>query len=619
MAAARTSAALEIRKLRKKLRQIENLERIDRELTDDEYYKIDKKDKTRENLLRLLATQNEEESEGSITASTKSEISGQGQNTSSIATDDFSASYSEADLGNVEVTVIEHEDLNDFEQIDVEELEVEEQEDDVILKGSHTVRAESADTSLRSTEITNSPEPVPSSADSQTKAKSVSSTSDSPQKAKSSGSPTKKKAKKNEQSGKDCAKLKAVIHRWRQCRFGVVEMEGHSDLITDVCADGKLLVSASRDTTLKLWDLDTLTEVHSYGGHTGTVTSVVILNRDDSLKVCESVDVDVGERIVISGSLDCSYKVWCTGLDVIIPPSTVIRGGQALRSVYTYNPVTRVGFHSAAGAIVTGSDGGKVELWDAKSGENLESTRQFDSAITGLKVHGGLVYCCSEEGLVKMFDVKDGHLSCLFASENVKPAPGCNLTERPIRGMAVAMDTVYYGDEGTNIKVLNWKKGEVSKLMNHSEEFGMTDSLCYHGDTLLASSYNLDTGKGSINVRYLPEGNYMSTLDDQETERIIAITSTTLSSDRITIVTAGLQLKIWTVEPTNSEGGGDLFSSKFITRLAGVAVDSEPESDTDFSESEPEEAGGPRVRRMGSNLSKKPEEASSWMSWCALL
>ncbi|XP_033763511.1 mitochondrial division protein 1-like [Pecten maximus] len=397
MAAARTSAALEIRKLRKKLRQIENLERIDRELTDDEYYKIDKKDKIRESLLRLLATQNEDESEDSITASTRSEFSGQGHNTSSIATDDFSASYSEADIGNVEVTVIEHEDEDNFEQIDVEEIE--EQVENIGKNGGDMVTVESKDTSLRSTEISTSPKSVSGTSDSQTKVKSVSGTSDSqtkvksvssisesPTKAKSSGSPSKKKSKKNDQNDKDCAKLKAVVQKWRQCRFGVVEMEGHSDLITDVCADGKFLVSASRDTTLKLWDLDSLTEIHSYGGHTGTVTSVIILSRDDSLKVCESIDVDVGERIVISSSLDCSFKVWSTGLDVIIPPCTVIRGGQSLRSVYTYNPVTKVAFHSSAGAVITGSDGGKVELWNAKNGENMESSRQFDSAVTGLKL-----------------------------------------------------------------------------------------------------------------------------------------------------------------------------------------------------------------------------------------
>lgn len=34
----------------------------------------------------------------------------------------------------------------------------------------------------------------------------------------------------------------------------------------------------SRDTTLKCWDISTGKEIHSYGGHTGTVTSLLVLN-----------------------------------------------------------------------------------------------------------------------------------------------------------------------------------------------------------------------------------------------------------------------------------------------------------------------------------------------------
>ncbi|XP_069114425.1 uncharacterized protein [Argopecten irradians] len=67
-----------------------------------------------------------------------------------------------------------------------------------------------------------------------------------------------------------------------------------------------------------------------------------------------------------------------------------------------------------------------------------------------------------------------------------------------------------------------------------------------------------------------------------------------------------------------SEGDPDLFNSKFLTCLAGVAVDSEPESDMEVSDSEPEDVQGPPVRRMGSK-SKKQEESSSWMSWCNIL
>ena len=41
--------------------------------------------------------------------------------------------------------------------------------------------------------------------------------------------------------------------------------------------------------------------------------------------------------------------------------------------------------------------------------------------------------------------------------------------------------------------------GVVKKLANHKEEYGMTDSLCCHGDTLYSSAYDLDIGQGYIN------------------------------------------------------------------------------------------------------------------------
>lgn len=45
----------------------------------------------------------------------------------------------------------------------------------------------------------------------------------------------------------------------------------------------------SRDTTVKLWDLNLeyLTEIRNYGGHTGSVTCVKILGQLDSLQICK--------------------------------------------------------------------------------------------------------------------------------------------------------------------------------------------------------------------------------------------------------------------------------------------------------------------------------------------
>ena len=58
-----------------------------------------------------------------------------------------------------------------------------------------------------------------------------------------------------------------------------------------------------------------------------------------------------------------------------------------------------------------------------------------------------------------MFDIRDKQLVCLFASENLHPKPNRKYTPRNIRGMTVSDDIILYGDDGSNVKVIDWKKG----------------------------------------------------------------------------------------------------------------------------------------------------------------
>ena len=83
------------------------------------------------------------------------------------------------------------------------------------------------------------------------------------------------------------------------------------------------------------------------------------------------------------------------------------------------------------------------------------------------QVEGSCVYSCSIDGVIKVFDLRDTKLYPVFVSENVKleGSPRAAVIWRQIKCLAVFNQNIYYGDEGMNLKVLNWKTGYLDFLM----------------------------------------------------------------------------------------------------------------------------------------------------------
>ncbi len=156
------------------------------------------------------------------------------------------------------------------------------------------------------------------------------------------------------------------------------------------------------------------------------------------------------------------------------------------------------------------------------------------------QVKDHFVYSCSADGVIKVFELRDTSMHTVFVSENVKleGSPRAAVIWRNIRSLAVANQMLYFGDEGMNVKVLNWKDGEcdtssafgpelkadkrpcsplfpsavstvlilycylsgtLHKLSNHLSEFGITDAMVAHENLLLSSGFDLDNGIGYIN------------------------------------------------------------------------------------------------------------------------
>ena len=100
-------------------------------------------------------------------------------------------------------------------------------------------------------------------------------------------------------------------------------------------------------------------------GHSGAVTGVRFLIPDTAARLV-SGDTEE-EAVVVSAGSDCSVRVWG------------VTSGACLRSIYTYNTVTRLGIIPHLCASVTTTDGGKLgeNLKQIITTENLKLKQSF--------------------------------------------------------------------------------------------------------------------------------------------------------------------------------------------------------------------------------------------------
>lgn len=85
--------------------------------------------------------------------------------------------------------------------------------------------------------------------------------------------------------------------------------------------------------------------------------------------------------------------------------------------------------------------------------------------------------------------------------------------------------------------------GFVKKLRNHVHDFGITNAICATKSFLLSSSIDLDTGNSSVNVRSLPDCNYLGTLNITGVGRIVCLAATEDQTDHsLRLVVGGTKL-----------------------------------------------------------------------------
>ncbi|MBZ5624484.1 MAG: TIR domain-containing protein [Acidobacteriia bacterium] len=163
-------------------------------------------------------------------------------------------------------------------------------------------------------------------------------------------------------------------------------LEGHSNSVKGVAvtADGKRAVSASHDHTLKVWDLETGGALHTLKGH-----------RDSVFGVAVTPD---GKRAV-SASEDNTLKVWD------------LETGGLLRTLegHSWN-VCGVAVTADGERAVSASGDKTLKVWDLETGGALHTLKGHRDSVYGVAVtpDGRRAVSASWDTTLKVWDLESG-------------------------------------------------------------------------------------------------------------------------------------------------------------------------------------------------------------------
>uniref|UniRef100_A0A672KVN4 Vegetative incompatibility protein HET-E-1-like n=1 Tax=Sinocyclocheilus grahami TaxID=75366 RepID=A0A672KVN4_SINGR len=393
------------------------------------------------------------------------------------------------------------------------------------------------------------------------------------------------------------AEFRSRKQTWEKAKFRLRTLEGHSDIITCAAAVDNLVISGSRDTTVKVWHVPTATEQRNLGGHSGGVTCLSAPPPEYCRRLARAFDLSDRERFVLSGSTDCCVRIWALSL------------GLCVKSIYTFNAVSSLCFiPEGEGFIVTGSGSYPcLQVWSWSSQENSQSVNAHLDAVTTLQSQGPLLFSGSAEGCVCVWEVSDDgpeplHRLHIWGPEVTRCSGDDGRLILSPRG-----DRVFLSCRKASIRILNWRTGMMTRLTNHSSTAGVTDCVNQIPGLLIGSCFDITNGESTINLFSLPQCKYLVSLTSSDLPRILCFAAWLTASGDHRWVTGGRDLIVWEQLPGSFKKRGDV-TVRRDSRLEDCLLESDRDSDDEQSEVDDDEDSIPQD---ASETEETP--SSSWL------
>ncbi|KAI8804115.1 quinon protein alcohol dehydrogenase-like superfamily [Cladochytrium replicatum] len=208
------------------------------------------------------------------------------------------------------------------------------------------------------------------------------------------------------------------------------ELKGHASNVSSLLAVNDTLYSASKDKTIKEWDLKTGECIRTLTGHTRWVRSIASDSKQqlysaswddtvrcwdlstgtsevlESMVITESkshslgvnaVHLDEKNNKLYSGSDDCSIAVWNHDTKTQIK----VYGGFGV-----FGAVTALLGSEDGETLFSAADDGGVHVWDTATMEAMDVLTGHTSAVTALALVGNLLYSSSHDGSIIEWDTE---------------------------------------------------------------------------------------------------------------------------------------------------------------------------------------------------------------------
>ncbi|MBE9208783.1 serine/threonine protein kinase [Nostoc sp. LEGE 06077] len=205
-------------------------------------------------------------------------------------------------------------------------------------------------------------------------------------------------------------------------------LTGHVKSVRSVVfsPDSKSLISASRDNTIKVWDLATGKEIRTLKGHTNGVSSVVIspdgqtlvsASRDNTIKVwnfatgkeirtleghtngVSSVVISPDGQTLVSGSRDKSIKVW------------KLETGQLIRNLEGHtDSVSSVTISPDGTTFVSASADKTIKVWNLATGQLIRTQEGHSDGVSSVAISpdGQTLVSASADKTIKVWNLSTG-------------------------------------------------------------------------------------------------------------------------------------------------------------------------------------------------------------------